>query len=140
MTERPEDDVPSANSRGVGYRRPPLEHQFKPGASGNPAGRPKGSPTFQDLVEREARRRVTLKTAHGVSEVPKLEALVRRLYAMALDGDMAAMRLLIQCLAIDKAGDEANLEEPIDPSKIDDEALRHMLARFEKIYTPDASE
>lgn len=25
----------------VGYKRPPREHQFKPGQSGNPKGRPK---------------------------------------------------------------------------------------------------
>ena len=30
----------------VGYRRPPVNRQFKPGQSGNPKGRPKGSKNF----------------------------------------------------------------------------------------------
>ena len=35
MSEPPENDYE------VGYRRPPIETQFKPGQSGNPKGRPK---------------------------------------------------------------------------------------------------
>jgi hypothetical protein len=30
----------------VGYRRPPRNRQFKPGQSGNPTGRPKGTKNF----------------------------------------------------------------------------------------------
>lgn len=36
-----------------GYRRPPVEHQFKPGQSGNlnPPGRPKGSRSFATIIK-----------------------------------------------------------------------------------------
>ena len=35
--------IPPTGLYDVGYGKPPVEHQFKPGESGNVNGRPKGS-------------------------------------------------------------------------------------------------
>ena len=34
----------------VGPGRPPLEHQWRPGQSGNPRGRPRGSKSLKTLI------------------------------------------------------------------------------------------
>jgi hypothetical protein len=128
--EEEDDRLPDPDNR-VGYCRPPAAHQFKPGVSGNPAGRPKGSPTIQEMIEREARRHVKIRTAKGVESMPKQEALVRRLFAIALEGDLKAARLILQSLDMSaKPSREADLEDAIDPANVDDEALMRMLARF----------
>ncbi len=130
---RYDDDALPSEGEGVGYGRPPVAHRFRPGASGNPAGRPKGSPTTQDLIAREAKRLVKLKTAEGIVAIPKSEAMVKKLFAKALEGDLAATRLILQFTAAPagKGSADTGGEEPIDPFTIDDEALKRMLARFE---------
>ena len=54
MTEHPSDHKPRAQGGdyAVGYGRPPKATQFKPGQSGNPKGRPKGSRSARaELIE-----------------------------------------------------------------------------------------
>jgi len=63
------------------------ETRFKPGQSGNPGGRPKGLATIARAVLAEA-------TAEG--DMTKAEALMRRLYDLAVnEGNVQAIKLLL---------------------------------------------
>jgi hypothetical protein len=52
-------------SKRVGYKNPPLASQFKPGASGNPKGRPRGSKSLSSLVRKELRERIEVNSRGG---------------------------------------------------------------------------
>ncbi|GAB5482647.1 MAG: hypothetical protein Pars92KO_24040 [Parasphingorhabdus sp.] len=86
----------------VGYRKPPKEHQFKKGRSGNPRGRPpKQKP--ENPCEADILRKISAETAivNG-KEMTKLELWLRVLEKKALQGDLRAMKLLEEKLQ--KAG------------------------------------
>jgi hypothetical protein len=121
----------------VGYRKPPKAHRFKGGQSGNPRGRPKGQSTTEELFLREAARLVRIRAGNAVVQITKRGALARKLFQMALEGDIAACRLLLQMLAQgeaianERAGPDAGQgPEFLEGIIPDDEALRRMLSRF----------
>ena len=84
----------------VGYRSPPVEHQFKKGRSGNPRGRPrKAKPPVKDLlwdyhiadlILLEAARPVQIRENDQIVELPMIQAILRSLSVAALKGDRRA--------------------------------------------------
>lgn len=82
----------------VGYKKPPKHTQFQPGQSGNPAGRPPRSRNLKRLVDEVLDERVELKENGSALIVSKREALIRRMYFDAMNGDARARRQLIQIL------------------------------------------
>jgi hypothetical protein len=93
------------------YRKPPVEHQFKKGTSGNPTGRPRkkavqsGGGLGGGIADRlaamaldEAIRPVTVREGDKVSEIPAMQALIRTMFRAAAQGDTKAGRQLIELI------------------------------------------
>jgi len=84
---------------------------------------------------KEAARLVKIKRGDTVETITKFEAIVRRLLQLAMEGDIAAARLVFIGLA-QNAPDrsegpaEDETSNPALGAAPDDETLRRMLARF----------
>jgi hypothetical protein len=87
--------LPSAGE-GVGYRRPPVHSRFKPGQSGNPSGRPKGSQNLKALFHKILKEEVSLREGSDVRKVSKAEAIMRGLIVGALKGDARSLGVLFR--------------------------------------------
>ena len=120
-------------SNQVGYCRPPKQHQFKPGQSGNPNGRSKGMPTLQEVMTKEATKLVKVKQGDKIIHVPKAEALARRVFGLALEGDLAAARLVFQLTATSETSANAGSTEIFELP--DNEVITRMLKRFDHMKT-----
>jgi hypothetical protein len=97
--------IPSSN-----YRKPPAEHRFKKGTSGNPNGRPKKKAAVPNLgalgggiADRlatmavdESTRLVTVREGERTSELPAMQALIRTMFRAAALGDVKAGRQLME--------------------------------------------
>ena len=80
----------------VGFRRPPLHSRFKPGQSGNPSGRAKGSKNLKTLFHQVLNENIPLQDGSQSKTVTKAEALIRRLVIGALKGDGRSLRTLMR--------------------------------------------
>ena len=80
----------------VGYCRPPVHSRFKPGQSGNPSGRPKGSQNLQTLFSKILNEQVSLREGSAVKQISKAEAILRGLVIGAMKGDARSMTTLFR--------------------------------------------
>jgi hypothetical protein len=79
----------------VGYGRPPKATQFKPGQSGNPKGRPRGSKNLDTLFAVELAQPVSLTENGARRKIPKRQALVKQLVNKALSNDPKAAAVVL---------------------------------------------
>ena len=88
---------PKTSASGkVGPGNPPLHTRFKPGQSGNPDGRPKGSKNFAALLDRELRRLVTVEVNGKPRRKPAQELIARRLTLDSMKGMHKAIELVMR--------------------------------------------
>jgi hypothetical protein len=79
----------------VGYGHPPREHQFKPGQSGNPRGRPKGAKNESTILHELLNRKVTLTEGGKSRKVTILEAMFVRFAEDSLKGNTKSAAFLL---------------------------------------------
>ena len=108
----------------VGYCAPPKATRWKPGQSGNPRGRPKGSFNLATDLSAELGEQITVHDDGKPRRITKQRALVKSLMAKALQGDVRATTALLALYAriIAEPGEDEG--HPID----DDELL--IIRRF----------
>ena len=79
----------------IGYRKPPAHSRFKPGKSGNPTGRPKGSRNLPSIFRKVLNEKITLHEGDRVWLATKFEAMIRRLSQNALKGDVKSITTIL---------------------------------------------
>jgi hypothetical protein len=85
-----------ASTAKVGYKSPPVRSRFKPGQSGNPSGRTKGSQNFRTLFNKILNEEVSLREGQEVKKISKAEAVLRSVVVGALKGDLRSMAMLLR--------------------------------------------
>lgn len=93
-----------ADGYEVGYKKPPREHRFQEGQSGNPAGRPKkplvvrrrADNEFANAFLQELDREIPVQVGDEIHLISLFRAIIRQAAAQAAKGDKASQRLLLK--------------------------------------------
>jgi Family of unknown function (DUF5681) len=122
----------------VGKKRPPKHTQFKPGQSGNPAGRPKGSSNFKTKIKRELRKPVVIETKNGqLIKMTKVDALVRQLVDNSIRGDVRTAAMVLRLTEDDDATPGTAANTFTDIPMLNKDALKRIGIRFLRLAEGD---
>jgi hypothetical protein len=118
--------------RAVGYRRPPVATQFKPGRSGNPSGRPKHVKGLKAELLDELGEVLRIREGDSELEVSKARAIAKSLVRAAVDGNMRATTALLAFFAktpSDADEPTADVAAPEEAEILDDYIGRELRRR-----------
>ncbi len=131
----PSGSTPAA--QGTGYGRPPAEHRFRPGRSGNPKGRPRGDTSFRRLLERELAEPVPVKEGGRRRTLSRRSVIVKRLVSEAMAGNPKHLAIV---LAQDPASVDVLDEVAAALSRPADDLVKQgLIRRLREAAEPDAS-
>ena len=87
-----EKTIADRNGCVVGYGCPPKSGRFKPGQSGNPKGRPKGSKNTATILQEELNSRVPIRENGKLRNIPKRRAAIKQQVNKAAAGNDRAFK------------------------------------------------
>lgn len=124
-----ENDTPKREF-AVGYRKPPQRSRFKKGQSGNPAGRPKGTPNLATALERVLNLQVVVNEGGRRHTLSKLEATVKQLVNKAMMGDSRATQQLLKVLQVIEGDSSAAGPPNTTVTETDELVMRNLSDRI----------
>lgn len=106
---------PPALAASVGYGRPPRHSQFRPGQSGNPAGRPKGRRNLHTELIEELNETVEITEKGEKKQITKQRAIVKALVAKAAGGDIRVLSMILEKLLVAEPVPDPAADASVDP-------------------------
>lgn len=103
----------------VGYGRPPKATQFKPGQSGCPTGRPKGSKSVQTLFNEALREQLEIQERGILRKMTASEVIVKRLVNEAMKGNLKTAEFVLARMPELASDPEPSTAPPQDASPED---------------------
>lgn len=82
----------------VGFCKPPVHTRFKPGQSGNPKGRPKGSMDTLRLIDKIVSKKVTATIDGRPLKISKRQAMLLRMANEATQGNLNTFKTILPLL------------------------------------------
>ena len=131
MFDNPLEANDTNNEGKVGYGRPPVHSRFKPGKSGNPRGRPKGSKSLESLSRELLSRKVTIQDGGVRRKVSLFEAVLLTSSQRALQGDHRAAKMILDLTQRVNEMSQVDDETPVSAAQ-DQELIADFLARQAK--------
>jgi hypothetical protein len=91
----PSSETPGTGEYVVGRGKPPRAHRWKPGQSGNPKGRKKGSKNESTILREQLDRKVKIRAGGKERFVTAHEGIVMRFVDEALKGDVKSAQFVL---------------------------------------------
>ena len=113
----------------VGYAKPPRAHQFKPGVSGNPRGRPKGRKNEATMLDELLFQRIPVRQGGRDLRMTVIEAIFRRLAEDSLKGNIKAAGFLFNRLSAISSDQPPQTELTDDDQEVLQTYLKEYLSK-----------
>ena len=94
------------------FRRPPKDGQFRPGFSGHPQGRPKGTRNLRTDLAQLMKRMISVHEGGKAKRISGQQAMLLSLFGKALHGDVRAAKNLMDVIL--KLNLVPNSDAPVD--------------------------
>jgi hypothetical protein len=109
----------------VGNKRPPLEHRWRKGKSGNRRGRPRGNVNVYAMLVKVLQRVVTVDRGGRITKITNLEGMLEQAVSSALKKDWRAFNITFALLREGFAKGKISPEtgQLLDDSSDDDKAF-----------------
>ena len=128
-------DADDTKDYPIGYKKPPKSTRFKPGQSGNPKGRSKGSKNLSTLLDQELSKQVVVHE-NGVAKTrTKRQVVAAQVANKAAKGDHKSIQLINQ---IEQANLQAESNNPSTPPTYQLQQADHLVMQsiLERIRRP----